>query len=116
MNAGYDGVQREARASAGVADTAGTDIPFEARPFGQTPLRAETPQERPGERRGPFDGAYKTNFWDTVNAGAYKPLYPFDIVPPPVPVDLGLIVPDPAVACRPRPLSTTRSTGICRSR
>ena len=44
----------------------------------------------------PFTGVYKTNFWGALNAGAYNPFYPFDIVPPSIPVDLGLPVPDPA--------------------
>lgn len=48
----------------------------------------------------PDGSLFKTNFWDTVNAGAYDPFYP---PPPTVPAlatimqsDLGLPVPDPA--------------------
>lgn len=57
-----------------------------------------------------FSGVYKTNWWDlpgdppfsrgnpggALNQGAYNPFYPFDIVPPYIPYDVGLIVPDPA--------------------
>jgi len=43
------------------------------------------------------DGStYKTNFWDTLNAGAYNAFYPFDIAPF-IPGDVGLPVPDSAL-------------------
>ena len=43
------------------------------------------------------DGStFKTNFWDTLNAGAYNAFYPFDIAPYIAP-DVGLPVPDSAV-------------------
>jgi hypothetical protein len=44
-----------------------------------------------------FAGVYKTNFWDSLNLGAYNPFYPLDIVPPSILVDLGLPTPDPAL-------------------
>ncbi len=42
-------------------------------------------------------GVYKTNFWDTLNAGAYNPFYPTDITPPAIGADTGLPVPDSAL-------------------
>ena len=40
------------------------------------------------------DPVFKTNFWNTVNAGAYDPFYPPSVTPLSVPADRGLPVPD----------------------
>lgn len=48
---------------------------------------------------GAFKGVYKTNWWDdALNLGAYNPFYPIDFSAVlPIPLDKGLVVPDPAL-------------------
>ena len=45
----------------------------------------------------PNGGLFKTNFWDTVNLGAYDPFYPPIVTPLTLFLDVGLPVPDPAL-------------------
>lgn len=45
----------------------------------------------------PNGSLFKTNFWDTVNMGAYDPFYPPIVTPLVLSADVGLPVPDPAL-------------------